>query len=44
MSKTNALDYLAEHPRLIGYLFTMGLVLLQAGNVAGNGTGMTNGP
>ncbi|MFC7079727.1 DUF7503 family protein [Halorussus caseinilyticus] len=44
MSKNTMLDTLAQHPRLIGFLFTTGMVLVQAGNVAANNTGMTNGP
>lgn len=32
MSKINVQAYLAEHPRLIGYLFALGMVLSQAGN------------
>lgn len=43
MSHEKALARLEQHPRLIGYLFTMGIVLSQAGNVAAN-AGSTNGP
>ena len=40
MSEHNALtEFLAEHPRMIGVLFAMCLLLSQAGAVAGgNGT------
>jgi hypothetical protein len=40
MSETNAIqDYLADHPRMIGALFMLCLLLSQAGAVAaGNGT------
>jgi len=44
MSKNETLDVLERHPRLIGFLFTMGLVLSQAGNAAANTLGSTNGP
>ncbi len=37
-------DQLEQHPRLIGFLFTAGMVLAQAGNVAANSSGWTNGP
>ncbi|WP_255487936.1 hypothetical protein [Natronolimnobius sp. AArcel1] len=31
-------DYLAKHPRMIGVLFTMFVLLSQAGTVAGGST------
>jgi len=44
MRKSELLDLVEQHPRLLGFLFTTGLVLVQAGNVAANHSGMTNGP
>ncbi|WP_438267672.1 DUF7503 family protein [Halorussus limi] len=44
MPSTNVLAQLKQHPRLIGFLFTTGVVLAQAGNVAANSAGLTNGP
>ena len=42
MADSKMADYLAEHPRMIGVLFTMMLLLTQAGNVmAGNGSTLT---
>jgi hypothetical protein len=35
MAKTDITDYLAENPRKMGVLFTMLLLLSQAGNAAG---------
>lgn len=45
MSENNPLrSYLAENPRMIGVLFTISMLLTQAGNViAGNG-GSVSGP
>ncbi|QLG27098.1 hypothetical protein HUG10_05860 [Halorarum halophilum] len=45
MSDTNAMaEFLAEHPKMVGALFTMTLLLSQAGSViAGPGTA-TAGP
>ena len=37
-------DYLEAHPRMIGALFTLSILLMQAGNVAANGAHTTNGP
>ncbi len=37
-------QFLAEHPRLIGVLFTMMLLLTQAGNVAAKNSGSFVGP
>lgn len=44
MSKKTLLTSIEQHPRLIGFLFTMGMVLSQAGTVVANSTGMNNGP
>ncbi|WP_449405123.1 DUF7503 family protein [Halorussus salinus] len=44
MSNQRILAQLEQHPRLIGYLFTAGMVLAQAGSVAGNGASSTPGP
>jgi hypothetical protein len=39
MSDTTVGEFLREHPRMMGVLFTMTLLLTQAGTVAaGNGT------
>ncbi|WP_420028714.1 DUF7503 family protein [Halorussus caseinilyticus] len=38
------LDTLAQHPRLIGFLFTTGMVLAQTGNAAANQIGANPGP
>ncbi len=35
---------LASNPRIVGTLFTLGLLLVQAGSVVANGTGGGNGP
>ena len=44
MSDNKIAAYLAEHPKMTGVLFTMMLLLSQAGSVAAT-TGMaTNGP
>jgi len=37
MSENDIRSYLAENPRMIGVLFTMFLLLTQAGNVAAGG-------
>lgn len=37
-------EHLAEHPRLIGALFTILLLLVQAGAVAANGASANAGP
>ncbi len=44
MSQDNITEYLAEHPRMIGVLFTMFLLLSQAGNVAAGASGTVAGP
>lgn len=36
--------YLAEHPKMIGVLFTMMILLSQAGSVVAGGAGTTVGP
>lgn len=40
---TPTIEWLAEHPKMTGVLFTMLLLLTQAGSVAANGAG-TVGP
>lgn len=37
-------DFLAEHPRMMGVLFTLVLLLSQVGNVAAQAGGTTIGP
>jgi hypothetical protein len=44
MSESDLKSYLAEHPRMIGALFTMTLLLSQAGNAAAGAVGGTAGP
>ncbi|WP_193588483.1 DUF7503 family protein [Halalkaliarchaeum desulfuricum] len=45
MSETGISEYLAQHPKMIGVLFTITLLLTQAGSVVANGGGMaTPGP
>ncbi|WP_449272258.1 DUF7503 family protein [Halorussus litoreus] len=44
MSRHSTLDWLEQHPRMIGFLFTVSMVLMQAGNVVANQEGVTNGP
>lgn len=44
MSEDNLKDYLAEHPRMIGVLFTMFLLLSQAGNALAGSNGAVAGP
>lgn len=36
--------YLAENPRLVGALFTLGLLLVEAGSVVADGASGTKGP
>lgn len=44
MSETNAMsEWLAEHPKMVGVLFTMTLLLSQAGSVMA-GSSATAGP
>jgi hypothetical protein len=44
MADSKMADYLAEHPRMIGVLFTMMLLLTQAGNVAAGNSNVIAGP
>ncbi len=44
MVEHNMATYLEENPRMIGVLFTILLLLMQAGNVAGVMTTGTAGP
>ncbi|MFC7077441.1 DUF7503 family protein [Haloarcula halophila] len=44
MSDTTMKEYLADHPRMIGALFTILLLLSQAGNVAANNGATISGP
>jgi len=44
MSDTTMADYLAEHPRMVGVLFTITLLLMQAGNAAANNSASISGP
>ncbi|WP_324758617.1 DUF7503 family protein [Haloarcula sp. GH36] len=44
MSDTIMKEYLADHPRMIGALFTVLLLLSQAGNVAANNGASISGP
>lgn len=45
MSDDNTIQaYLAKHPRLIGILFTLVLLLSQAGTVAAANSSVTTGP
>ena len=37
-------DYLEEHPRMMGALFTICLLLMEAGNAAANCCSTTSGP
>ncbi|WP_198662067.1 DUF7503 family protein [Halorussus litoreus] len=37
-------EYLEAHPRMMGALFTIGLLLMHAGNVAANGASTNAGP
>ncbi|MFC7080457.1 DUF7503 family protein [Halorussus caseinilyticus] len=37
-------EYLEAHPRMMGALFTICLLLMQAGNVAANGASTNAGP
>jgi len=43
-AKPSMRDYLAEHPKMTGVLFTMLLLLSQAGMAAGASGGSTAGP
>ncbi|WP_423745850.1 DUF7503 family protein [Haladaptatus sp. SPP-AMP-3] len=44
MSEDNLQSYLAQHPRMIGVLFAICLLLMQAGNTSAAVALMTNGP
>lgn len=44
MTRTHVRDYLAEHPRMMGVLFTLALLAAQAAPVAANAQAYTNGP
>lgn len=44
MTRTKISAYLAEHPRMMGVLFTVGVLLVQASAVAANVTTANNGP
>ena len=44
MADSDIASYLAEHPRMIGVLFTMMLLLTQAGNVAAGAGYTVSGP
>jgi hypothetical protein len=44
MAESTVTDYLAENPRMMGVLFTMMLLLSQAGNAAGALATSTYGP
>jgi hypothetical protein len=44
MADNDIASFLAEHPRMIGVLFTMMLLLTQAGNVAAGGGHTLIGP
>jgi hypothetical protein len=44
MADNEIAAYLAEHPRMIGVLFTMMLLLTQAGNVAAGNSNVIAGP
>ncbi|WP_255766701.1 DUF7503 family protein [Haladaptatus halobius] len=44
MSDNTAQAYLAEHPRMIGVLFTICVVASQAGNAAAASAGSNPGP
>lgn len=44
MAHSKVADYLEEHPRMMGALFTMSLLLMEAGNAAANAGTATHGP
>lgn len=44
MSEDNVQSYLAEHPRMIGVLFAICTLLMQAGNVMAASAHTSNGP
>ena len=44
MSDNTAVSFLAEHPKMTGVLFTMMLLLTQAGNAMAGSGGVYHGP
>ena len=44
MADSKVASYLADHPRLIGVLFTAMVLLSQAGNVAAGSSATYSGP
>ncbi|WP_458207985.1 DUF7503 family protein [Haladaptatus sp. NG-SE-30] len=44
MARQQLTDWLAENRRMIGVLFTMTVLLMQAGNVVANAAVAKNGP
>lgn len=44
MSDTNVADYIAQNPRMAGILFTICLLLSQAGNAAAANATTISGP
>lgn len=44
MPRNRVRDYLAEHPRMMGVLFTLALLAAQAAPVAANLAAKQNGP
>ncbi len=42
--KSTIQAYLAENPRMTGVLFSICLILMEAGNAAAASSNMTNGP
>jgi len=44
MSETNIADYIAQNPRMAGVLFTICLLLTQAGNASAAILGTNSGP
>ena len=44
MAHDKMAEFLKEHPRMMGALFTMSLLLMEAGNVAANCCSSNSGP
>jgi hypothetical protein len=44
MAHSKMAEFLEDHPRMMGSLFTMALLLMEAGNVAANAGSTTQGP
>lgn len=44
MKETTVTDYLTENPRMIGVLFTLSLLLMQAGSVVASNGSVQPGP